>query len=136
MVLRPALSASLLMIIMRHVAGTMALSLFHKNFGKLYYRPCLVKFEYVTFFNVLAKSISGHSISMKLRPSYSPVKLYPTMCQLCHYYRPLGHFTLEPIAGLRTFSLFYTISLHRAIRRCAIGPAFALGTLEMVQGRI
>ena len=39
----------------KRVAGTMALNLFHKNFGKIYYRPWLGKFEYVTFFNVLAK---------------------------------------------------------------------------------
>ena len=39
----------------RRVAGTMALNRFHKNFGKIYHRPWLLKFEYVTFFNVLAK---------------------------------------------------------------------------------
>ena len=47
----------------RHVAGTMAMNLFHKNFGKIYYRPWLVKFEYVTFFNVLAK-LNFHSFDL------------------------------------------------------------------------
>ena len=120
----------------RRVARTMALNLFNKKFGKIYYRPCYVKIKMSLFPMFLQNSISGISISMKLRRLYSPVKLYPMMCQLCLNYRPLRHFTSEPIAGLRNCSLLYTISLRRAIKRCAIGPAFDLGTFAMVQGRV
>ena len=120
----------------RRIAGTIALNLFHKNFGKIYYRRWLAKFENVIFLTYLQNSISVHWMSTKLRPAYSTMKLYSRTCQLFLYYRPLRDFASEPIAGLRNFSLFYTISLHRAINRCAIGPAFYLGTFVMVQGRV